>query len=237
MLEQRLASASVVMPPPWRCNVGGRRAAAARRSATSCLPRSCAMISAAVRVDVAGRELVGGEEVVGQIGPEVLAVLERRCSRRSGSAPRSAAASGCPRAPQIAAFIEIGDEARRLADRRGPSGPSSAYCGDVLAEAVLGLARHRDHRDGRRRSTRCTDAGRAALGDDGRRTGRARPWRRRSTFCAVPSSQLPTTSTISQVRRRAFEHLVEADVAVAVDRVAGDAAHLEHLAGFGRRVP
>ena len=51
-------------------------------------------------VHAAGRELVGGEEVVRQVRPEVLPVLELGVVGDSGSAPRSAAASGCPRAPR-----------------------------------------------------------------------------------------------------------------------------------------
>ena len=78
----------------------GRRRPGGRRRRRSHVGLGLRHDGGAGDVHAAGRELVDGEEVVGQVGPEVLAVLQRRCGRRSAAAPRSAAASGCPRAPR-----------------------------------------------------------------------------------------------------------------------------------------
>ena len=120
-----------------------------------------------------------------------------------------------------------GDEARRLADRHALQA-FVGVLGDQLAEAVLGLARdgdegvagvhHRLHGAGRA----ALDGDAVELAVDGDGVGRH----------LLRGAVVPVADDLDDlpVAAGGVEDLVDADRAVAVDRVAGQAADLEDLA-------
>ena len=147
--RRRGRASSSAMPPPFseRSRRRWRAASAARPSGQSYFTFSALlpMISDAVMLTSQGGNSFAVKKLSVRFGPVVLAVLERRVVGDRDRHRDQLRHRRCPRAPRSppSSRSRPGPATGR---RTEPFRPLSLYCGDVLAEAVLALARHRHQR-------------------------------------------------------------------------------------------